>query len=98
MSNRAFIQPTIFSDTPDGELTYGWRLFDDYAKTYENSMPKELWDRLVNDDLSFMRHVMDNIDEVGDNILDSVVGNGLYIGGSWYDWEDVKHLWEIGED
>jgi hypothetical protein len=87
MSNRASIQPTKFENVRSGHVTLGVRVHDDYGQSYDNT-----WDSIPDDDLDVLQKVLDSEDEVIKSIL--TPDKGIYIGDIWYDWEQIKHLWE----
>ena len=89
MSNMATIQPTIFEDHNTNEKSYGVRVFDNYAQTYDNT-----WENIPDDDFAMLQMVIDNENEVMCSIIDYVIENqnGIMIGQAYYDWEDIKHL------
>lgn len=91
MSNRAWITPTKFEDLRTGDVSYGVRVHDDYAMTFDDS-----WEAIPEDDLEILARVLKEADEATQAILASVQENqrGCYLGGSWYTWEEIKSLWE----
>jgi hypothetical protein len=93
MSNQVFIEPTQFVDVRSGAVSYGFRAYDDCGKSYCN-----LWDSIPDDDLEFLKKVMAEEDTVTNDLLDFVneMGKGLNIGDTYYEWDEIRHLW--GED
>lgn len=87
--NIITLQPTTFIDHPTGDKTYGYRIYDDYGQTYDNT-----WATMLDDDLDMLRQVMDCGDQIAQNMIEFMIeqGNGLYIGGTWYSWDEIKHL------
>jgi hypothetical protein len=90
MSNRAMIVPTKFEDVRTGTVTYGVRVQDDYATTYNNT-----WEDIPDDDLEVLARLIKTTDEVGDDILASILEQeqGCYVDNVWHEWNEIKHLW-----
>ena len=90
MSNQVCIEPTQFVDVRSGNVSYGFRTYDDFEKSYCN-----LWDSIPDDDLEFLKKVMAEEDYITDHILAFVqeMNKGLYIGSTYYDWDQISHLW-----
>jgi hypothetical protein len=66
MSNKVYIEPTIFTSVRTGSVTYGYRAYDDRDQTYCNtfdSPPAE-------DDIEFLEQVMKN---GADSVLSSML-------------------------
>ena len=91
MSNQVCIEPTKFEDVRDGTVSYGYRAFDDYEKTYCN-----LWESIPDDDLEFLAKAMEEDDAILASLLSHLqeMEKGFYIGPQYYDWCDVKHLFK----
>ena len=95
MSNHAVLQATKFVAHPQGTETLGYRLYDDYAQSYDNNM-----ESLPDDDLEFLKLVLgldhsDVVTEIFAFIEEE--HTGLDINGNWYDWDDIKHLFSPGQ-
>lgn len=88
MSNRVYLVPTKFVDTHDGTETFGYRIFDDEDQDYVNH-----WDSIPKGDMEVLAQA---IEEGGNSLLDYVreFKTGLFIGDNWYDWDDIKGIWE----
>jgi len=93
--NRVTIQPTIFENHPQGDKTYGYRIYDDYGQTYYNS-----WESMLTDDMEILQNVMDYGDDIAQDILSFLFenGKGLYIGDTWYNFEEIQHLWGLEKE
>jgi len=91
MSNRATILPTKFESIRTGKESYGVRVYDDYGKTYMSG-----WDLIPVDDLEIIQKVMDEGDDISISIIDNILElkKGIYVGDNWYEWDDIKHLFE----
>lgn len=85
--NRPTIEPTKFVNVRTGAETYGVRVYDYYAQSYDNT-----WDAIPDDDLGVLRQVIESTDEVIVAIFEFVETNegGVFIGSEWYDWEDIE--------
>lgn len=100
MSNQVTIQPTKFEDVRTGDVTYGFRAYDDYGQSYGNTM-----DSISDDDLEFLREVCEKYYSVlGDqylvSLLDSVVEmeKGLYIGDTYYEYAQIGAILDNSEE
>lgn len=87
--NRATLQATVFENRPQGDKTYGYRIYDDYANAYNNIL-----ESIPDDDLELLTIAIDSEDPVIVGIIESCLENqdGLYIGDEWYGWDQIKHL------
>ena len=93
MSNHLYIEPTVFTNQRTEIVTYGVRVYDDYFTSYDNT-----WESIPTDDMAVLARVIDNSnDEIG-IALDDIEKNksGVYIGDAWYEWDEIKHLFEVG--
>ncbi len=93
MSNPVTIEPTMFTDVRSGVVSYGYRVFDSYDKHYENT-----WESIPDDDMEVLRMVLtDAVDSFSEVIIDMFQSlleneNGLEIGDTFYDFEDIKKI------
>jgi len=71
------------------EVTYGVRVYDDYGHSYINT-----WDSIPDDDLDVLAQVIEDADGTIEVMLDHCREHkqGLYIGGEWYDYEQIGNL------
>jgi len=88
MSNKVTIQPTIFKDFPDGEETYGVRVFDDYASFYNNFWPKEAMDEGPKAILERAIATCTSDTAVAMFEFSKENEGGIYIGDDWHEWKD----------
>ena len=91
MANRVNIEPTKFEDVRFGSVTFGVRVYDDYAQAYDNT-----WENVPADDMEVLKRVL-NLDDVVISEMMSFtkeMENGLYISDNWYDWEEIKAVFE----
>jgi hypothetical protein len=89
--NRITIEPTIFEDSW-GAKTYGYRIYDNYAKDYDDCM-----NNVPDDNFELLEYVVKNQSEIVQGMLDHVIAtkSGLDIAGSWYDYDEVKHILNV---
>lgn len=87
MSNRATLQRTEFKNLPQGDTTFGWRIYDDYGQTYSNILSKE---DVEKSDEELLQQVSSFGDEVSSVIIDFALEHGIYIGNQWYDADWVQ--------
>jgi len=89
MGNRLCITPTKFEDVRSGEVSLGWRAYDDYFTDYDNT-----WDAIPDSDLDFFQKVLsEGFDgDAHTDALESALENkgGLYLGDTWYTLEQLK--------
>ena len=86
MSNRVELVGTTFVNVT-GEQTFGFRMYDEYESTYGNC-----FDAVIEDDLEFLSKViLDDADDTSD-MLEFAAANGCYINGTWYDVDEISHL------
>jgi hypothetical protein len=90
MSNRVRIVPTRFEDVRSDDVSFGVRILDDDAMTYDNS-----WDAIPTDDLEVLARVLRDPDQATADILASIPEHeqGCYVDSAWYTWDQIKHLW-----
>ena len=96
MSNSVNIVPTQFVNMRTSTASYGVRIYDQYHCMYSNYWEKE---RVPVDDLKLLEFCLNS--EISDNDIASAMFDyvaeekiGLYIGEEWYEWEQIKHLFE----
>ena len=84
------LQLTKFVNMPQGSETFGYRIYDDYGQSYDNTH-----ECLIEDDLELLGNVMDSGDETATAILDFLLENakGITINDNWYEWDEIRHLW-----
>jgi hypothetical protein len=90
MSNRADLVATQFV-TKNGESSYGYRLYDDYATIYSNYDAASIMDI---SDFDLLAKVKDEVSYEGKGILDYIREEkvGITINGNYYDWDEIKHI------
>jgi len=91
MSSAITIEPTKFTNLRNGSETYGYRAYDEYSKTYGNTM-----ESIPDDDLDFLDAVLENDsdDEFLKEIIDFCCEHemGMKIGKTFYDYDEIEHI------
>ena len=87
MSNRIVIEPTKFIGTKSGYESIGIRVYDSMTQAYDNS-----WDEIPDDDMEILKKAMDSQNSSIESMFELPLFNGVEIGGNWYSWDDIKHL------
>ncbi len=89
MSNTVHAEPTIFVDQRTGVMSYGYRLYDDYAQHYDNT-----WESIPDDDFAFLKQIFDSELFIINDMLQYVAEHqiGVYIGSTWYDWREIENV------
>ena len=90
--NRVYLQATKFVDWPKGgAVTFGWRMYDDHEQVYENIL-----ERIPDDCLELLQIVMDSGNRTANDMLDFISEHekGISINDEWFEWDEIKHMWE----
>lgn len=89
MSNRITFEPTEFTNVRTGEVSRGYRAYDDYASTYSNG-----WESIPDDDLEFLAMVIEDGNEEATKLLNHCAEHerGVFIGPVFYGWEKIREL------
>lgn len=89
MSNRIALQATEFINHPQGTKTYGYRAYDDYGQAYNNN-----FETIIDDDFELLKEMIKDDSDIVRAMLEFMVDNqhGIYIGDTWYDWKEIKHI------
>ena len=102
MSNRAHIQQEEKKTHHSGEVTRIVSVWDDYADDYVDLEVLNESGEWFEDELELLKAVLDHIfSNKGSKEMDAVINyvqeneNGLYVEGTWYNWEQIKHLFEV---
>jgi hypothetical protein len=86
------ISPTLvtceFHNTT-GEVTKGYRLYDEYGQTYCNT-----WQTIPEDDLEILELAIKDADDNAKTFFNFMkeTESGITINGEWYDFEQVEDL------
>ena len=93
MSNRCHIVRTEFKNIFDGEVTYGFRLYDDYESMYSN-----LYEASIKDmsDMDLLREARELCRDKDSDVFASLCENedGIDIDGTYYEWDEIKSVLE----
>lgn len=87
--NRVTIEPTKFVDVRDGVESFGYRIYDNYGSSYDNTLQS-----IPDDNLELLKIVVENDNDIIQDIFEHLIETegGLEIGGTFYDFEEVKHI------
>jgi hypothetical protein len=94
MANRPQLVATTFNDYIGGEVSYGFRLADDYDNTYSNTFDESV---LYVSDAELLRHAAESFEDsdlVGYHILQTAESAGITINGKYYDANEVEEMLE----
>ena len=82
---------TTFRNYPTGSLAYGYRLWDNYAQSYNNTLTLEDMQLSAEE---FLRKILDKhiSDEEGEMLEHAQLSAGLELDGEFYDSEEVKKM------
>ena len=88
--NILVLEPTKFENHRSGSLTLGFRIYDDHDQAYDNT-----WGSIPYYDLDVLNKVIQ--ESCDENILGMLNFirercKGLYIAGTWYGHDEIKHL------
>lgn len=95
MSYTLTIQPCKFIDCPGEDVSYGYRCYDPYGSSYNNTWEEE---DIRKPPLEILRKIVDDECISHDDNLKSAFsfivehGYDLEIGGTILDWELVKDI------
>ena len=91
MSNQVCIQRTTFVDQPNGEKTYGYRMFDDYESTYNNFYGEDF---LEKPPLDAIAQIKVDGSRAEYDLFSFVVEEekGITVDGEYFEWEQIKGL------
>jgi hypothetical protein len=83
MSNKIVIQKTEFKNIPQGDILYGYRMYDDYDQTYGNIMEKE---DMELPPLEFIQKIEPYFDEAAHDMFKFALHekHGIEIDGKYY--------------
>ena len=98
MSNRATLQRCTFSDYPSEHKHFGYRLYDEYSQSYDNTLDETIFKL---EPLDFLRDTVfrdnsDNVEAIFDNIRENQ--KGIYIDDNWFDWDEIQEIFKIDEN
>ena len=93
MSNTVYLEPTEFKNIRTGDIDKGFRMFDNYGKTYDNTL-----ESVPDDDLELLELVLTSYaDEVIGGMVDYLLDNkeDMYIGGTLYTYKQIEKYLKI---
>lgn len=90
MSNRVHLN-AVKMEYLTGDVSYGYTISDDEGLSFDNNA-----EAMIEDDLDLLRYAKKTADASAEAILDFVQENekGVLINDSWYDWDQIKQIWE----
>ena len=100
MSNRVSIVRTKFEKI-SGDISYGFRIYDDYDNDYNNCMDDSIW---TMSSLAFLKMLWKNsadyLDETGMEMIDFTIENksGMYLDDEWLEWDEIKGSFDLDGD
>lgn len=89
MGNQVSIVRTKFIDVRDGDVTFGYRIMDDYGYSYNDLMREQ--DLHPEDDMKFLEEVFAIAGPAEEKLLDFVIEMcaGVTIDGLYYPFEEI---------
>jgi len=90
MSNAVCLEACEFVNPVTGNATKGYRIYDDYGQSYNNTL-----ETVSHDDLEMLQQVLaEDIDEVTAGMLDYIRENlsGMNINDEYYEWEQIEDI------
>jgi hypothetical protein len=89
MMNRIAITSTKFVNVKTKRKTLGFRIYDCEGQTYENT-----WEDIPDKDLDVLKKVMESNNKEVVSMLGLLKDseNGIDIDDTWYDWDEIQHL------
>jgi hypothetical protein len=92
MSNIVNIIRTKFIDIKSGEESLGYRIYDDYASAYNNTIEGKIPD----DDGELLRLVSNEGNDVQREMLHWALEHGIDIDDTFYEAKEVQEM--LGQD
>jgi hypothetical protein len=92
MADCTTIRRTEFRNLAGGEVTYGFRIYNDFDQSYSNTLGG-----IPQDDMELLRlakekHGIDTVQEIFDALEQQE--EGIYVDETYYEWEQIKHLFK----
>lgn len=89
MSKAITIQPTEFKNVRTGEVSLGYRIYDDNGQIYDNT-----WQDIPDNDLDVLEKVLSEPSDIAGDMLDFIRENkcGIYIGDEHYSWKKIRDI------
>ncbi len=96
MSNCVYIQRTVFTNYPNGNETYGYRMYDNTAQIYNNNVSKEVMELPPE---KFLKAAVDCFGFDEDRMFDYALDRGyIDIDGEDYKLTRTADGWEVEID
>jgi hypothetical protein len=91
MSNQITIMPTKFVNLDGSGESIGVRVYDEYGQTYDNT-----WEDMPTDPMKILARVMEIGDDISSGMIGHVqeMGKSVTIGSDYFEWNEIKHLFE----
>lgn len=93
MSNRVYLIRTKFTDLADNNVSFGWRMFDDFDRTYATNYGDEEIDLMKGDDLGFLVKIADLSSNSScqslSGMIEFAIEHGIDIDGTFYSPEEL---------
>ena len=91
MANTVYLLPTTFIDARTNAQRYGFRMFDQFDRTYCDVIDDKT---KIDSDIELLREASKNDDPVVKELVHHLkIGRqGLYIGSKWYPYETICHV------
>lgn len=88
--SHIFIEQTIFVDHPSGNKTYGFRMYDDFAKWYYNQMTEDEFNKINERGILLLAYSLGD----GEDMFDHAERNDMSICVN--DIPFTKNDWLVG--
>ena len=87
MGNRACLIRTRF-EGDDDETNWGWRIIDDYLRSYDDSFDEE---EVPKEPLELLAKVADEATSEENDLFEHLLnaGAGILINGSWHEFDEI---------
>lgn len=75
----------------DGDVSYGYKMYDDYYMGYDNNAEAEIMEL---SDFDLIKVAIDNPCQVSDDLFSYMKEEkeGITVNGTYYEWDEVSHL------
>lgn len=92
MSNRLNIDGIEFHNPKTDITEFGVKVYDDYAHSYIDS-----WEDIPENDLEILERLWTKeSNQIIEDAIDFIIemSKGCYINDQWYEWDEIKHIFE----
>ena len=97
MSNRICMTKTVFQDIntngSQGDISWGYRIHDDYGSTYNNMITQEQFNRMSA--IEFAQYAFDNGDEVSGAMFEFLLemeDSYMYVGDETISIKEIEDV------